>query len=176
MADMFRIMSLCGEQFGSSIGFPQYVDLQYRIVKLFLPKFVFPDVLQHKVIGLRTKSGKLAAFADVSLQPSSGTTDALMSRSYNDRLKTYGSEKLNPYLCNFLVAPEFRRQGLGKQLLRACEEAALSFGKRDLYLHVEKKELPALCLYLGSGFESLPIDGSTGSEVVFMRKVLKTSQ
>jgi ribosomal protein S18 acetylase RimI-like enzyme len=176
LPDFMAVMSLCREQFGSkSLSPSANMNLLIRILQHFLPKFVFPDVMQHKMIGLRSKKGEIVAFADVSLQPSSGTIDALATRSYNNRLKKYGSKELDPYVCNFLVAPEVRRQGLGKKLLKECEKAALSFKKDELYLHVEKRGLPALRLYKGSGYEVLPTKvRSPGMEVVHMRKVLRT--
>jgi ribosomal protein S18 acetylase RimI-like enzyme len=57
------------------------------------------------------------------------------------------------YLSNLAVRPEYRRQGIAKQLLIDCERRALAWGFQDLYLHVLDNNHPARQLYLNAGYE-----------------------
>ncbi|HEY9625374.1 MAG TPA: GNAT family N-acetyltransferase [Crinalium sp.] len=66
------------------------------------------------------------------------------------------------YLSNLAVKQEYRRQGVARQLLLACERIALDWGYKDLYLHVLEDNLPARRLYLGSGYEVVNVESSLG--------------
>jgi N-acetylglutamate synthase len=62
-----------------------------------------------------------------------------------DRLGVYG----------MLTTAEARRKGIGKSLLRALAESAVSEGMRELYLLVELENAPARALYARAGFSEL---------------------
>lgn len=56
---------------------------------------------------------------------------------------------------SMLVSPEARRKGVGKSLLRALAECALSERMRELYLLVEVENASARALYAQAGFQDL---------------------
>ncbi|WP_448381381.1 GNAT family N-acetyltransferase [Gloeomargarita sp.] len=56
------------------------------------------------------------------------------------------------YLANLAVAPAYRRQGLGRKLLLAAEQAVQSWPQEYLYLHVMENNQAARNLYQGLGY------------------------
>jgi len=58
-----------------------------------------------------------------------------------------------PYLSNLAVEPHYRQQGIGQQLLLACERLVQEWGFHDLYLHVLENNLPARRLYTKMGYQ-----------------------
>jgi ribosomal protein S18 acetylase RimI-like enzyme len=58
----------------------------------------------------------------------------------------------SPYISNLAVRPDYRRQGVGQQLLLACERVVAVWGFRDLYLHVLESNQPARELYSKTGY------------------------
>ena len=59
-----------------------------------------------------------------------------------------------PYIANLAVRPDYRRQGIAKQLLLACEATARDWGFQDIYLHVLDDNQPARQLYQQLGYFS----------------------
>lgn len=62
------------------------------------------------------------------------------------------------FLCNIAVDPSFRRQGIARHMLTACETLARSRGFRQLFLHIRLGDGPARSLYESSGFHELDAD------------------
>lgn len=56
------------------------------------------------------------------------------------------------YVSNLAVARSLRRQGIGSQLLMACEPIAKSWGFQELYLHVKDENQVARGLYHKLGY------------------------
>lgn len=173
IGDIFDLIRLANGQFSHTCRtVNDLVKLNLEIVKLFIPKLIFPSYLSHSVIGVRSSNdNRLVGFVDLSLQPSSGTMDALIPLPLANRQLLYG-KTLEPYLCNLLVEPKYRKQGLGRKLVSACEDRAMSWGCRSINLHVESESLPAFTLYISSGFSPIQTKGN----VVFMKKVLNPVQ
>ena len=170
LGDLIDLIKLANGQFGHTCrSLQDLVKLNIEIIKLFVPKLIFPQFMSHSVIGVRSaNSNRLVGFVDLSLQPSSGTMDALIPLPLAKRKQLYGST-LEPYLCNLLVVPELRKRGLGRKLVAACEDRALSWGCQTINLHVERESIPAFTLYLSSGFSPIQKQGN----VVFMKKKLR---
>ena len=64
-------------------------------------------------------------------------------------LQVYAEEL---HLMNLAVAPEWRRRGLGRFLLRLARDLGARRGAREAWLEVRAGNLPALALYLSQGF------------------------
>ena len=153
LGDLQEIIRLSYAQFESTCKTTRdKAELKKEIMNLFLPKFVFTPFLGHRVIGLRdkTQNNRLVGFVDVSMQTQ--TLDALKPVPYLLRVATYGSN-LRPYLCNLLVAPYYRRRGLGARLVKECISVSKEWNQNELYLHVKESTTPALKLYFKLGFE-----------------------
>ena len=130
-----------------------------------MPKLLTPSKWNHKIIGIFSKSSNdMIAFVDISLQPSSGTMEALDPVPWSKRRQIKG---LKPYICNFLTAPKYRKRGFAKMLITECEKYAYSIGYDEIYLHCKIDTPPALTLYISSGFEP---QQRIGNDTVFMRK------
>ncbi|KXZ52562.1 hypothetical protein GPECTOR_9g606 [Gonium pectorale] len=56
------------------------------------------------------------------------------------------------YISNMAVDPKFRRQGVARALLAACEDAARGAGRREVWLHVREADAPARALYGSAGY------------------------
>jgi ribosomal protein S18 acetylase RimI-like enzyme len=56
------------------------------------------------------------------------------------------------YVSNLAVLPDYRRQGLGEQLLLACEQQVTVWGLHELYLHVLENNQSARQLYSKLGY------------------------
>lgn len=65
-----------------------------------------------------------------------------------------------PYLSNLAVQSEYRRRGVARQLLLACEQIALKWGYQDLYLHVLENNHKARGLYSQLGYRLHQVDSN----------------
>lgn len=152
LGDMPEIMRLSLAEFSDRCKTEKDRDeLKAEIYSLFLPKMVLNPFMGHKIIGLKKPgSDELAGFVDLSLQTQS--LDALKPLPYLLRVGKYGTNGLRPYLCNLLVAPEYRRRGLGKMLVNECVQVSKKWGHSELFLHVQETTPAPLNLYLKLGF------------------------
>lgn len=57
-----------------------------------------------------------------------------------------------PYISNLAVAKSFRRQGVGRELLLACELIVQRWQQETLYLHVKGENQAARGLYFSVGY------------------------
>lgn len=64
------------------------------------------------------------------------------------------------YVSNLAVYPNHRRQGVAKQLLLSCESVAISWGFREIYLHVMENNYQARQLYFKLGYRLHKVDSS----------------
>jgi GNAT superfamily N-acetyltransferase len=76
-----------------------------------------------------------------------------------------------PVLANLVVDPGARRRGIGKRLVRQCEDVVRGWGYSKLFLKVEEANAPAQKLYSKLGYRSLQTDRAAeiprGSSGVF---------
>mmetsp|Transcript_30510 Transcript_30510/g.29145 ORF Transcript_30510/g.29145 Transcript_30510/m.29145 type:complete len:262 (-) Transcript_30510:91-876(-) len=174
LTDLLNIISLANNQFlvPPNDKLPDVINLDLQILKLFLPKLIFPKDMAHSVIGMRSaQSNQLQGFVDLSVQTTSGSLAALDPKTLSQRKKIYGERNLEPYLCNLFISPSYRKRGLAKQLIMACEQRSIEWGYRKLNLHCETKEIPALSLYLKNRFEIMnTVDEK--KEILWMSKKL----
>lgn len=60
-------------------------------------------------------------------------------------------------ILNLAVAPEHRREGLGKRLLAACLKWLAERGAAKVYLEVRRSNEAAIAMYLAAGFGTLGV-------------------
>ena len=93
----------------------------------------------------------------------------------------WSSEPQYPYISNLAVHQDYRRLGIGSQLLAKCEEIALDWGYTETRLHVLDKNDSAKQLYCHNGYQISQIETNWGnlwfdySPRLLLRKPIKTS-
>jgi ribosomal protein S18 acetylase RimI-like enzyme len=65
-----------------------------------------------------------------------------------------------PYIFNVAVHPQWRRQGIARQLLLAAEQTVKQWGGARLYMHVLEDNQPARSLYDEIGYRLYDQEGS----------------
>lgn len=86
----------------------------------------------------------LTEFAPPKVQPR-GVSDPLWGPHRYERRKI-------GYISNLVVRSEYRRQGIGKQLLDAAERCAMDWGCRSIGLHCAADNKGAMSMYQACGF------------------------
>lgn len=66
----------------------------------------------------------------------------------------------HPYISNLAVTTSYRRQGVARQLLLACERTVIEWGFSDAYLHVLENNHQARQLYLKTGYQLAQVESS----------------
>ena len=72
----------------------------------------------------------------------------------------WSSEPQHPYISNLAVDRNYRRLGVGSQLLAKCEEIALDWGYTETRLHVLDKNDSAKQLYCHNGYQISQIEAN----------------
>lgn len=85
------------------------------------------------------------------------------------------------YISNLAVHPQYRRLGVGRQLLLSCESVARQWGFSELYLHVLEDNHRAKQLYHNLGYRLQEVDWNWNTVIfrqpkrLFLRKSLRDS-
>ncbi|PNH12032.1 hypothetical protein TSOC_001094 [Tetrabaena socialis] len=96
------------------------------------------------------QASRLIGTAAVSLSPAS----QLMRRLPPANLPPPSAA----YVSNMAVDPKFRRRGVARALLAACEEVARRAGSAEAWLHVREADAPARGLYDKEGYVVVSTD------------------
>ena len=70
-----------------------------------------------------------------------------------------------PYIANLAVRSPYRRRGIARQLLSACETQAQAWHGRKLYLHVLETNQPARQLYASMGYKEHNVEPSWANQL-----------
>lgn len=111
----------------------------------------------------------LVAVASISTQPQVLGTIELCT-------KTFSSRKLDPYLFNLAVHPQWRRQGIAKSLLLSVEPVVRQWGFDQVCIHVMAHNYPAHQLYSGCDYQTKQLDRVWGGVRLLLSKKLEYSE
>ena len=97
------------------------------------------------------------------------------------RSALWSNQPQYPYISNLAVAENYRRLGIGSQLLSACEQIAMEWGYHEIRLHVLDRNESAKQLYSRNGYQISQIEPNWGnlwfdySPRLLLRKTIQTS-
>ena len=74
----------------------------------------------------------------------------------------WSSDRAFPYISNLAVARNYRRLGIGSQLLSKCEQIALDWGYGETQLHVLDSNYSAKQLYCNYGYQISGVEANWG--------------
>ncbi|XP_024369096.1 uncharacterized protein [Physcomitrium patens] len=98
-----------------------------------------------------------------------GTVEVSFSGAGHPDVPTPAPPPNSPYICNMAIKKEYRRRGLGREMLKAAENLALSMGYEDMYLHVRLIDIAPLTMYKEAGYQVVSTD-SLLSVLTFQRR------
>eukprot|EP00741_Cyanophora_paradoxa_P024861 tig00000310_g24002.t1 len=104
------------------------------------------------LVAIDTRPSEEPAVAPTSPALVVGTADVEMLAARKPALWDPESLPFRGYVSNMSVLRPYRRRGLGRLLLRGCEQTAIEQGSDHLYLHVMEDNEGALRAYERSGF------------------------
>jgi len=123
-------------------------------------------------------TGALWGFADIGLAIYDGNTFSLPKRPEGDvRALESSTHELRPYLSNLAVDESARGNGIGRRLVRACEEEARSWtdgAHGSVWLEVTLSNENAHGFYRQLGYEQAAV--TLGREIVRQRWSLEAQQ
>ncbi|MEL6928000.1 MAG: GNAT family N-acetyltransferase [Cyanobacteria bacterium J06600_6] len=79
------------------------------------------------------------------------------------RSSLWSNHPQHPYISNLAVTEDYRRLGVGSQLLAACEQLALDWGYSEIRLHVLERNESAKQLYCKNGYQISQIEPNWGN-------------
>ncbi len=134
-----------------------YEDLRHRLRDRHHPHACLvaidgdrPRLVQGRDGAFLDRDDQLLGTVELSLKSTPATMWQMNGLSY-------------PYISNLAVRPQARRCGVARQLLAACEQTALEWGFRDVYLHVLDNNLPARALYTQLGYRIRRVEITWGA-------------
>jgi ribosomal protein S18 acetylase RimI-like enzyme len=113
--------------------------------------------------GRNSDESAIVGFCDIDARPLKSTWQQ-QSATYNPR----------PYLSDLAVDIRFRRRGIARALIHACEEKAFRLGFDYLYLRVKFDNEPAILMYAEMGYDIMMDDEAT-DDTILLRKQVKSS-
>ena len=151
LADSFHPPKGIGQWWHPLMRLGIYEDLRNRLRLASTNYLCLVAVMQ--VVSGTVKQNRLAGTVEMALR-SSASALALSPSVWGDSGQQY------PYVSNLAVKAEFRRQGVARELLLACDRAALEWGMPDLYLHVLENNHQARQLYLQAGYKVQKVESN----------------
>jgi ribosomal protein S18 acetylase RimI-like enzyme len=78
-----------------------------------------------------------------------------------------------PYVSDLCIAPQWRRKGVAKAIIRESERICQEMVKEEVYIRVESSNEKALKLYEGLGYRQIPNPDSPKKQILLLRKELR---
>lgn len=111
------------------------------------------------------KDESVVGFCDIDARPQNRTSQQIASSTNNPR----------PYLSDLAVDVRWRRRGIARALIHACEEKAMNLGFDYLYLRVKFDNEPAILMYAEMGYDIMMDDAATDDTILLRKQVVKSS-
>lgn len=150
----------------SFYNFPDFISWVYPFLR-----FTINEDLRHR---LRSHSPLYRCFV-AKLVRTSNCDRNLLTPSSSDlmivgtaeialrSLSLWSTNLQYPYISNLAVHRDFRRLGVGSQLLNRCEQIALEWGYQETRLHVLDNNDSAKQLYCNNGYQISQIEANWGN-------------
>lgn len=103
---------------------------------------------------------------------SDGENIAEISMVFDEDDPDYTIAEQRAYISHLVVRREYRRQGIGRELVRFIVEKAVEMGYKELSIGVDLNNYPAIKLYVDCGFDKVIFIGK--DEQGEYLKLLKT--
>ena len=134
----------------SFYDFPDYLRWIYPLLQ-----FTIAEDLRYR---LRTESPVycclVASFSNIKGESAIAGTAEITLRSSG----FWSSNIQYPYISNLAVKKNYRRQGIGSQLLHKCEQIALNWGYQEICLHVLDHNYSAKQVYAHNGYQICQVE------------------
>ena len=160
--DTKEISNILAQSFYS---FPEFAHWIYPFLR-----FTINEDLRYR---LRSASPHYRCLVAKTMSPNS-QNQSLLERSNSDpvtvgtievalRSSLWSNNPQHPYISNLAVTQNYRRLGVGSQLLAACEQTVLDWGYTETRLHVLDRNESAKQLYCKNGYQISQIEPNWGN-------------
>lgn len=160
MADTKTISSVLAKSF---YDFPEYAHWIYPFLQFTINEDLRYRLRSHSpmyscLVAKLTETAETGSSQTQSEAVTVGTVElTLRSGSF------WSNEPQYPYISNLAVKQDYRRLGVGSQLLARCEQIALDWGYTEIRLHVLDNNQSAKQLYCHNGYQIAQIESSWGN-------------
>ncbi len=151
--------------------------MEHQIIRLLPQDFqkICPDIwdtVKHEQFARQFERELYSGNRIAYIYQIDGENIAEISMVFDADDPDYTIEQQRAYISHLVVRREYRRQGLGRELVRFITDKAIEMGYRELSIGVDLNNYPAIKLYVDCGFDKVIFIGK--DEQGEYMKLLKT--
>ncbi|MEN9565747.1 MAG: hypothetical protein RLZZ69_943 [Cyanobacteriota bacterium] len=160
----------------SFYNFPDFVHWVYPLLR-----FTINEDLRYRLRSTSPHYRCLVAKITTSINQSLDESVIVGTIEIALRSALWSTVPQYPYISNLAVKKDYRRLGIGSQLLAKCEQIALDWGYQETRLHVLDRNQSAKQLYCQNGYQISQIEPNWGnlwfdySPRLLLKKMIPTS-
>jgi ribosomal protein S18 acetylase RimI-like enzyme len=125
--------------------------------------FPYADKELHRMlvaVSIEDKKERVVGFCDIDAR----TPNRQTSYTYNPR----------PYLSDLCICPKYRRKGIARSLIQACEDFCVEqISREEVFIRVEKNNVAALDMYTSMGYYDVENPDDPEGHIVLLTKKLE---